>query len=163
MRWLLLCLVASCVGVACDRPTPLTNTHQTPDAVAAAVLEALAIRDRDQLQRLALNEQEFRAHVWPDLPAAKPERNLPFLYVWGDLRQKSELALARTAREHGGRRYTLVRTTFSGETKYSDFTVHRQTSLLVRDESGAEATLRVCGSMIEKGGSWKVFSYVVDD
>jgi hypothetical protein len=33
----------------------------------------------------------------------------------------------------------------------------------VHDASGMELELRVCGSMVEQGGVWKVFSYVVDD
>jgi hypothetical protein len=32
----------------------------------------------------------------------------------------------------------------------------------VRDASGAPEVLRLCGSMIEKDGVWKVFSYVTD-
>lgn len=163
MTRLALCILVVCGSLACRSPTPLANAHPSPEALAAAVLDALGAGDRQRLEALALNETEFRAHVWPELPAAKPERNLPFSYVWGDLRQKSELALTRTVREHVGRRYKLARTTFSAETKYPDFTVHRQAALVVRDESGTESTLRVCGSMIEKGGSWKVFSYVVDD
>jgi hypothetical protein len=126
------------------------------------VLEAIANRDRPRLERLVLNQEEFREHVWPELPAARPERNLPFAYVWGDLRQKSELALSRTIAEHGGQRYGLEKVTFAGETPYPSFTVHRAASLVVRDSSGAESTLRVCGSLIEKAGGWKIFSYVVD-
>jgi hypothetical protein len=126
------------------------------------VLEAIANRDRPRLEGLALNQEEFREHVWPELPAARPERNLPFSYVWGDLRQKSELALSRTISERGGQRYTLEKVTFAGETPYPSFTVHRAASLIVRDDSDAESSLRICGSMIEKAGAWKVFSYVID-
>ena len=32
-----------------------------------------------------------------------------------------------------------------------------------RDETGAMTELRLFGSIIEKDGGWKVFSYVVDD
>ena len=39
---------------------------------------------------------------------------------------------------------------------------HRETTLRVRDDSGMELDLRVFGSMLEQGGVWKVFSYVVD-
>jgi hypothetical protein len=163
MTRLALCILVVCGSLGCRTPVPLANTYPSPDALGTAVLEALSTGDRQRLEALALNETEFRAHVWPALPAAKPERNLPFSYVWGDLHQKSQLALTRTVREHIGRRYRLARTTFAGETKYPNFTVHRQTLLAVRDDSGAESTLRVCGSMIEKGGSWKVFSYVADD
>ena len=127
------------------------------------MLESLARRDRAALELLALNEQEFRDHAWPYLPAARPERNLPFEYVWGDLHQKSESALAQTLATHGGRRYDLLGVKFEDRTDYGQYRVHREASLQVRDASGQVTTIRVCGSMIEKGGAWKVFSYVVDD
>jgi hypothetical protein len=155
--FVLLCLV-SCS----PSRTPLEGTHDSPRAVAQAVLDAVAANDAVALQALALSEQEFRQHVWPELPAARPERNLPFSYVWGDLRQKSAQRLGATLSGHGGRRYTLQDVRFSGETRYAGYTVHRDTALVVQGPDGPEQ-LRLCGSMIEQDGRWKVFSYVVDD
>lgn len=125
---------------------------------------ALERRDGAALSGLALNEQEFREQVWPELPASRPERNLPFSYVWGDLHQKSEAGLGETLAKYGGRRYTLIAVTFRGETsRYPTYTVHRETVLQVRDEGGTAADLRLFGSTLEKDGAWKVFSYVVDE
>jgi hypothetical protein len=146
----------------CGSHPPLANTFSSAEALAAAVLNALAQRDRAALEALALNEREFRTHVWPDLPAARPERNLPFSYVWGDLRQKSQMSLSTTLARHGGSRYSLVGVTFEGETRYANYRVHRRTGIVVRTPSGNEHTLRVCGSMIQENDEWKVFSYVVD-
>ena len=150
-------------AAACNRVPPLTHTFASADAVGAAVLEALAAGDRATLERLALSEQEFRDHVWPELPSARPERNMPFSYVWGDLHQKSQTSLSSVLSQRRGQRFALERVTFSGTTDYPSYRVHRQATLRVRDASGAETALRVCGSMIEKNGSWKVFSYVVDE
>jgi hypothetical protein len=97
------------------------------------------------------------------LPAARPERNLPFSYVWGDLRQKSAQALAAVISREGGRRYELVGVRFAADTDYETYRVHRDATLLVRDRSGMEFDLRVCGSMLEQDGAWKVFSYVIGD
>jgi hypothetical protein len=125
-------------------------------------MEALASRDRDRLEALALSEQEFRDRVWPELPAARPERNLPFSFVWGDLRQKSLAALSQTLQEHGGRRYHVDRVSFASATRFPSFTIHREATVHVRDASETARELRVCGSMLEQQGRWKVFSYVVD-
>lgn len=127
------------------------------------MLDALAVRDRARLERLALTEEEFREHVWPELPAARPERNLPVSYVWGDLHQKSQLSLSSILKQRGGQRFDLERVTFMGVSHYPSYRVHRKTTLQVRDASGTQVPLRVCGSMIEKDGAWKVFSYVVDE
>jgi anaerobic glycerol-3-phosphate dehydrogenase len=63
----------------------------------------------------------------------------------------------------GGKRYELVDVRFAGVTAYRTSRVHREVTLRVRDAGGAETDLRVCGSMIEQDGAWKVFSYVVAD
>jgi hypothetical protein len=166
VTWI-LCLVSCACALAsgCGQSSPLlSNAHPSSQALAIAVLDGIARRDSTVLRGLALNEQEFREHVWPELPASRPERNLPFSYVWGDLRQKSEASLSQTLARHGGRRYTLVSVQFAGETtRYPSYTVFRETVLRVRDEQGIEADLRIFGSSLEKDDTWKVFSYVVDD
>jgi hypothetical protein len=160
---LALVLSLGAAAIACSPVPPLAHTHESAAALASAVLDAYARKDGGTLTALALNEQEFRDQVWPELPAARPERNLPFSYVWGDLRQKSSLSLEKTLAEHGGRRYELIDVGFEGETRYSSYLVHRRTTIRARGDGGQPIELRVLGSMIEQDGAWKVFSYVVDD
>ena len=159
--WVSALALAACV--ACGRVPQLANTHASASALASAVLDALARSDRVALDALALNETEFRDHVWPQLPASRPERNLPFSYVWGELRQKSEQALTSVLSREGGKRYELIEVRFAADSDYRTYRVHREATFHVRDTSGAELDLRVCGSMIEQDGSWKVFSYVVGE
>jgi hypothetical protein len=145
-------------------PSPLTHAHASSEALARAVLDGIARRDADGLRALSVTEEEFRVHVWPALPAARPERNLPLSYVWGDLHQKSENSLQVLLAKHGGQRYELAQVRFAREaTKYSSYVVHRESVFVIRDSADAEAQLALCGSMLEKHGQWKVFSYVVDD
>jgi hypothetical protein len=148
--------------LACAAP-PLVNTQDSAEGVASAVLEAFARRDRAALEALAINEAEFSDHVWPYLPASRPERNLPLSYVWGDLHQKSAASLTQALDTHGGRRYELLGVDFADRTDYGAYRLHREATLRVRDAAGQAMTIRVCGSMIERDGAWKVFSYVVDD
>jgi hypothetical protein len=115
------------------------------------------------LEALALSEGEFRDHVWPQLPTARRARNLPFSYVWGEHRQKSTAALTSVLSREGERRHELIDVRFEGETDYSTYRVHRDATLRVRDASGVETDLRICGSMLEQNGAWKVFSYIVND
>ncbi|MCU0257269.1 MAG: hypothetical protein MUF60_11080 [Vicinamibacterales bacterium] len=120
---------------------PLAHTLASPEDTARAVLDALAAGDGDRLRALALSEQEFRDHVWPRLPAARPERNLPLAYVWGDLRQKSDSHLAVALAETDGQPLSLVRLRFTGETTdYGTYRVHRKSLLTVRDRAGTETS-----------------------
>ena len=144
-------------------PAPLHQTFSSPEALSRAVLAALADHDGDRLASLALSELEFRTVVWPELPSSRPERGLPFDYVWGDLHQKSTNALRRLVARHGGERYDLAGVAFAGETTpYDTYRVHRETVLDVRDEAGEEVTLSLFGSILERDGDFKLFSYVVD-
>ncbi|MCY4661436.1 MAG: hypothetical protein OXF93_16755 [Acidobacteria bacterium] len=162
-------LVVGLVAGGCfsgDRPSPPSPLHQTfpsPDALSHAVLAALADEDAGYLASLALSELEFRTVVWPELPSSRPERGLPFDYVWGDLNQKSTNALRRLVARHGGRRYTLRAVAFRGETTpYETYRVHREAILDLLDDEGNELTLPFFGSVLERGGEFKLFSYVVD-
>jgi hypothetical protein len=146
------------------RPAPLRNTLSSPEAVAAAVIEAIERGDLDRLRALALTEEEFRAHVWPDLPASRPERNVPFDFVWDTLCQNSEAHLRQTVARAGGTPVELRGVRFAGETStYGEVTVRRDTTLVVSGPDGTERLVRLFGSTIEHDGAWKVFSYVVDD
>jgi hypothetical protein len=160
-------LAATSVVVACActaSSPPLAHTQASPRALAQAVLDALERRDRAALEALALSEQELRDHVWPDLPVARPERNVPFSYVWTDLRQKSDASLTRLLAARGGQRLTLLDVGFGAEaTRYGAYVVHRRTVLRVRNEQGDAEDLQLFGSSLELDGAWKVYSYVTDD
>ena len=146
----------------CSR-APLTNTYPSVETLAAAAIDGFARRDAVALRALAVTEEEFRAHIWPELPVARPERNVPFSYVWSDLRQKSEQSLGASLAQHGGQPYVVVSVRFAGEpAHHASYTVHRDTVMTLRDEEGRETELRLFGSALETAGGWKVFSYVVD-
>ncbi len=144
---------------------PLSTTFDTPEALAVAFLDALYRKDVEALQRFALNKEEFRLYVWPELPASRLEKNpLPFDYGWNDLYQKSTNSLRRTYTAYGGRKFTFLSIEFEDETTpYETFKVHRDARVVVRDEEkGENLRLDLFGSMMEKDGRFKLFSYVTD-
>jgi len=161
-RVALLLLIALLAG-SCGPSPPLDHALPSAERLASAVLEALARSDRSALERLAVDRDEFERYVWPELPAARPERNLTLDYVWGDLSQKSRLGLLATLNRHGNQRYELVSVRFDGPTsRYAVAEVHRGTVLTVRGPAGQQLQLRLYGSSYSRNGKWKVFSYVVD-
>jgi hypothetical protein len=142
---------------------PLANTFESPDALARAVLDALARRDTDRLRALQLSEAEFRDHVWPELDTSRPERNVPFEYAWGQMKQRSDGSLGQTIGRYGGKSMRLVQTRFTGETtQYKTFSVIRESEIVATDESGRDVILRLYGSAMLKDGRYKLYSFVVD-
>jgi hypothetical protein len=163
MRLLTALLLTACV-VGCGRSSSsIPNSHDSAESLARAVLDALERRDVGSLHALAIDEQEFREHVWPSLPAARPERNLPFSYVWGDLHQKSNARRSAMLVKHGGKAYELLSIRFTGQTTgYPGYRVHRESELTVRDRNGQDEQIRLFGSVLEKAGRFKIFSYVTE-
>lgn len=163
----MLVIVVLAAAAACNagasRRAPLAHTFESPSALVGTMLDAVERHDSQRLQQLAVSEEEFRAVIWPELPSSRPQVNLPVEYAWGTLYQNSRTSLAVTLREHGGRRFSLVRVDL-GEvsTHYATFAVHREPTVVVRDESGREHRLDLFGALLERDGRWKIFSYVRD-
>jgi hypothetical protein len=168
VRYLIVAAVLA--TAACSTPAeptraaaPLANTFESPEALARGVLDALAKRDLAGLHALALTEAEFKAHVWPELPTSRPERNIPFDYAWGQLKQQSDGSLSGTMGRYGGRTLRFLQTRFTGETtQYQTFKVMRESEIVAADESGRELILRLYGSAMVKDGRYKLYSFVVD-
>jgi hypothetical protein len=156
-------LAAGLVLPGCARPVPLAHTFESPEALGGAVLDALARKDRAALDAMALSEQEFRAYLWPHLPVSRPERNMPFDYVWSDLAGKSR-AFLRARLSAGARAEGQVkRVVFDGaSTRYGDVTVMRRARLVLQDAAGREQDVRAFGSVLVKDGRYKLVSYVTD-
>lgn len=158
-------LLAACSSPATPTaPSTLSNTFATPEALAHALLGALADSDRAKLEALPLSEAEFRTVVWPELPTSRPERGVPFEYAWGQMKQRSDGSLANTFQRYAGKRLTFVRTRATGETtQYKTFLVMRDSEIVAADEAGRELVVRLFGSVLVKDGRYKVFSFVVDE
>jgi len=155
--------LAGCAPSASAVEARLDHTRGSPQELAGQFLEALRGNDVERLADLALDEHEFRTIVWPELPASRPERHVPMDYVWGDLHQKSRNSLRRILAAYAERPLELIDVEFEGETtEYDTFRVHRDSRLVVRDELGTVRRLGLFGSVIERAGGYKIFSYVVD-
>lgn len=165
-----LVLAAVIVTAACSAPAeptrsaaPLSQTFASPEELARAVLAALERKDLDALRAMPLSEGEFRDHVWPELPTSRPERNVPFEYAWGQMKQRSDGSLSETVGRYGGRTLRFISTRFTGETtQYQTFSVMRESEIIAADDSGRELILQLYGSAMRKDGRYKLFSFVVD-
>ena len=162
MRRLLLVLL--CGTAACaSAPPPLTHAADSPEALGRAVVERLAARDTEGLRQLMLTRDEFETHVWPHLPASRPETNMPMSFVWNRLQQQSEGHLAQVVARHGGQPMTFVGIATTGDSSaYGAVHVDRESTLTVRTAAGAVEEVRLFGSIVRQGSRYKVFSYVTD-
>lgn len=155
----LLSLLLTGCGTA---PQPAwSDSYESPDALATAALAALAAADEPRLARLALSEQELRETVWPLLPASREDVGMPWAYFWREHAQRNTGYLKTVLAKHGGKGYELTRVDFDGRATYGDVTIHREPALDLQTAAGPQR-LRLFGSMAERGGRWKLYSFVVD-
>lgn len=163
-RVLQVLLVLSLTG-ACARsaaPVPLVPSFPTREAAAQAVLDAVWTRDGAALGRLSISQTEFQKHIWPQLPASAPDVGMPVDRAWADHLMKDDGFRAQLIADHGGRRLTIESVTFGAPaTTYGSMTIHPESRLVVL-ENGQRVPLRIFGSMIESGGRWKIYSFIVD-
>jgi hypothetical protein len=170
----LLVLVALFLPSACgtgsanegnsDLVDELSCTFDSPEALAKAFLEALRKEDLETLKAFALNKDEFQEIVWPQLPSSRPERGVPFEYGWNDLREKSFYSLSKNFARYKGRPLDFRELVFHDETTdYGTYLVHRDARVKVYDEKkDREFWVDLFGSILEKDGRFKLFSYVTD-
>ncbi len=153
----LLLLAAACGGAG------LENGRPTPEAAARAALDRLEAEDRDGLLALSVSEDEFRNLVYPGLPASRSERNTSADFLWFRHGMRQSADLDRTFGRFRGQEWELVELSFEGgTTDFGAFRVHRDSRVVVRAPDGRERTLRLFGSMLERGGQFKIYSFIVD-
>jgi hypothetical protein len=142
----------------------LSQTFASPEELARAVLDGLEKEDVEALKRLPLSKDEFRLYVWPELPSSRPERNLPFEFVWSELHQQSVSSIARNFHRYKGKNLDLLEIRFrDGMADYGTFKIHRDARVRVRDAAtGKEGFVDLFGSVMEWQGKYKLFSYVTD-
>ena len=132
----------------------------SPEELVRNFLDALADNDIRAVRRLAISKDEFITYVWPDLPAAAPERNLTPEFVWNTMNIRSLSNLGQLMDTLGGRRLKLGEIRFTGEvTEYGTFRVHRDSQLVLQDENGEIQTGRLFGSVLELDDQFKIFSF----
>lgn len=135
-------------------------TFDSPEALAREVVSAVQAGDAERLAALPLSEDEFRDHVWPEMPAS---RGIPVEYAWSDLSGKSGRSLQTSLANRAGRPLSVTGVEFlKRPTTYETFVVHRRARIHVRDEAGRPLSIDVIGSILQDGDRYKLFSYVVD-
>ncbi|MEZ5318663.1 MAG: hypothetical protein R2752_14785 [Vicinamibacterales bacterium] len=165
LRSVLLSVVAAmAVAAGCGGgASRFAHLQPSEHAAAEAVVRALATRDVTTLEALAVSEDEFMDTVWPALPTSRPEFGMPPDYVWSDTHTKSRGYLGQALEDYGGQPMTVERVRFLGATTdYGTFRIHAKTVVSVRHADGRTEDLRLFGSLLEAGGQWKVYSYIVD-
>jgi hypothetical protein len=134
------------------------------DALVDRFLHALRDKDKARIHDLRVTEDEYRSVIL--LGSVEEGRPRPRYseqesqYLWSMINQKSIYTEANILAGWGGRAVKLKSVEYrDGKKKYADYTAYKQLSLMLEDDQGTEAELRI-GSIAEVDGVYKFISYV---
>lgn len=148
-------------GAAASAPQSCLRggTFASAEEMAAFFIAGLAEGASERIWSLALNEAEFRAAVWPHLPAARPGTNFSPEFVWQIYDVRNRAAFERLIEDWGGSFLEFVDLDIAEVDDYGAFRIHRDPVLRVRDASGRERSVRLFGSIIEQDGNFKLYAF----
>lgn len=146
-----------------SRVHALAGGASSRDALVALTVRAIQRGDSTSLASLAVTQAEFAWLIFPSSPrVAGPTRQAPQV-VWYLLTRDSERGRRRLLQRlgAGGMRFERYR---CGERATTEGTNHFWNDCLVerRDEQGAFVRQRLFGSIVERGGQFKLLSFAND-
>jgi hypothetical protein len=137
---------------------PLTDSKESAEALARAVLEGLEAEDREALDALLVTQDEHRDLLWDFLPESN-DLTFEVAREWNV--RNSQEGLGRALDRYGGTKFEFIRIEFTDDPEvYETFTLHRGTRLWVRRASdGEEGNLPILDVVLEMDGRWKLMNY----
>ncbi len=146
MGWVVLMAVLLAplgCGTDAQARSPLANARESEEALVEAVLEALALGDREALQGFLVSRSEYEGRLWPHMP---DREHTTFGFVWGLNEVNSRKGLGQLLSQYGGVQLEFVELTFPSEPEvYDDFTLH--------------FILPSFDVFVEYGDVWKLLNY----
>ncbi|MGD2135733.1 MAG: hypothetical protein PVF27_06215 [Gemmatimonadales bacterium] len=156
-----VCAVLEAALLACGGTgdASLRHAYDTPEALASAVLHAIALADRDSLAALMVTREEHREALWDQLPESD---DLTFEFARDLNERNSRKGMSAIVSQFGGTRFELVSLDFDTTLaeRYDDFTLHFVRRLVVRRaRDGQVGTLPILDVVLERSGRWKLMNY----
>lgn len=155
-----LVVASSCVTDARASGSPLANAYTSPEALAAAALEAIDARSDSTLAALMITRAEYEGLLWPEMPDGE---YTPFAFIWSQTLPESRSARRNVMREYEEVGLRLVSVDLGPDAtieRYPSFTLYRDARMTVRRaDTGAEEVFPLMDALVEMDGGWKYMNY----
>ncbi len=140
--------------------TTLQHASAARDALVARFMTAVAAADSSALRDMSLNAREFADLVYPEGPNAKPPYKEDPALIWRTISNSSESGFIRLIRRRGQIPTKLVDYSCTGKTETQGKNTFISGCIVrVIDTTGETTSHRYFGSIIERGGQYKIVSY----
>jgi hypothetical protein len=138
---------------------PFRGGTRSLDDLGRAVCRALQNRDLDSLQKLCIDQEEFRGILWREFPQSRPVTGLTWEDAWRVLDVRLVSGTRGAIADHGGRPYQFVRFERADTTAlYKNFKLHNGLILIARNDLGELERWGWLRSVAERRGAFKIYS-----
>jgi hypothetical protein len=156
-------VVPALMATACSSGTSrLQNGARSIDQLVSEYMEAVVAGDTAAMHALRLSEYEHNEILWPELPASRPEFNMPIAFAWENLNLHSRRDANRVLADFSDRHIEIERVDCrKGVTEYPTLKVHGDCWIIGRDgRTGIREEFKLFGSIVESEGRYKIIGIV---
>ncbi|HEX5871864.1 MAG TPA: hypothetical protein VFY65_15655 [Longimicrobium sp.] len=141
----------------------LSGAAASRDALVAGFVDAVARQDTAAIRALVLDRAEYGWIYFPSLQRMNPGTNLQPEVMWMLHAQESEKGITRVLRRLGGgqARFGAYACEAAPRVEGANRYWHACT-VETMSQDGERAALKLFGSVVERGGRWKIVSYAND-
>jgi hypothetical protein len=145
------------------RVDSLAGGADSRDGLIARFVEAVARQDTAAVRGMVLDRAEYAWIYFPSLQRMNPATNLQPEVMWMLHAQESEKGITRVLRRLGGgqARFGGYACEAAPQVEGASRYWHACTVETIAQD-GEKATLKLFGSLVERGGRWKIVSYAND-
>jgi len=130
------------------------------EALIRRVVRGVSNADSADLAAAAITPREFIDLVYPSSPYTHPPYEQPPDLVWMQIANPSAAGYRRLLARRGGQPFAYVSHSCAGKAAHQGpNTLFLDCLITVRDESKAQIKQRWFGTIVERGGRFKILSY----
>lgn len=146
-----------------DSATKLVGGGSSRGELVRQFIAAVAGADTVTLREMVLTPREFSDLVYPESPYVRPPyRQAPGL-VWSQIESSGTTGLTRLLRRLGGQPMRYLAHTCSGAPdSYGSNRIWKGCVVRITRTAGQTASVRLFGSIVERGGQFKFVNYAND-
>lgn len=144
------------------RPSMAQSKGSVEDVMRQVVL-ALASNDQATLDKLSVDEGDFRKYVWPTMAARVYDGNSTAQKYYPTYQRASRAGIAEANTALAGKRWEVVNVSAEPAQKRGNgYQLFPGPMVTLRGEGGQEKTIRLVGGLLERDGAYKVTTYYVN-
>jgi hypothetical protein len=150
------------VGISGSLHPSMAQSNGSVEEVIQQAVSALASNDRPALNKLSIDQSEFKKYMWPAFATQMSGSNTSADKYYPTFQKVSQAGITETSAMLAGKKWELVKVSLEQvQRKGKGFRVLGPPLVILRDESGQEKTVKVVGGLLERDGTYKVTSYYV--